>query len=91
MPRGDSYQLQGQGGFVVLGPNEGTDNPAVTTYTGKYRWITFIEDTDIILLEGENLDNVSELSGLPTKAGIVLGGIFTRLVIGAGKAVIYKE
>jgi hypothetical protein len=56
MPRGDSYQLQGQQGGIVL---TGADNA-----TGTFRWIQAIEDSVILSDSGETAGNFAEIINL---------------------------
>jgi hypothetical protein len=84
MPRGDSYQLQGQMGGIVL---TGADSA-----TGNFRWIQAIEDSVLLTDTGEtagNLADISNLDGKTLPAGAGLGGIFTKVQIGSGTVVAY--
>jgi hypothetical protein len=86
MARGDSYQLQGQQGGVVL---SGADSA-----TGSFRWIQAIEDTVLLCDTGETAGNLSGISYLDNKtlaAGTGLGGKFTKVEIGSGTAVVYTD
>lgn len=84
MPRGDSYQLQGQMGGIVL---TGADSA-----TGKFRWIQAIDDSVLLTDTGEtagNLADIINLDGKTLKAGMGLGGEFTKVQISSGTVVAY--
>jgi hypothetical protein len=84
MPRGDSYQLQGQMGGIVL---TGADSA-----TGLFRWIQAIADSVIEAGAGEtagNLDDISNLDGKTLAAGGGIGGIFTKVQISSGTVIAY--
>ena len=84
MPRGDSYQLQGnQGGIVLTGADSAT---------GSFRWIQAIEDSVLLTDTGEtagNLADIINLDGKTLPAGAGLGGIFTKVQISSGTVVAY--
>lgn len=82
--RGDSYQLQGQMGGIVL---TGADSA-----TGSFRWIQAIEDSVLLTDTGEtagNLADIINLDGKTLPAGAGLGGIFTKVQISSGTVVAY--
>ena len=82
--RGDSYQLQGQQGGIVL---TGADSA-----TGSFRWIQAIEDSVLLTDTGEtagNLTDIINLDGKTLPAGAGLGGIFTKVQISSGTVVAY--
>jgi len=84
MPRGDSYELQGQQGGIVL---TGADSA-----TGSFRWIQAIEDSVLLTDTGEtagNLADIINLDGKTLPAGAGLGGIFTKVQISSGTVVAY--
>jgi hypothetical protein len=84
MPRGDSYQRQGQMGGIVL---SGADSA-----TGSFRWIQAIEDSVLLTDTGEttgNLADIINLDGKTLPAGAGLGGIFTKVQISSGTVVAY--
>lgn len=84
MPRGDSYQLQGQqGGIVIDGGN---------SETGTFRWIQAIEDTVLDCSTGEtagNLTDISILDGKTIPAGLGIGGVFTKVQVNSGTVIAY--
>jgi hypothetical protein len=59
MPRGDSYQLQGQQGGIVL---TGADSA-----TGTFRWIQAVEDSVILSDTGETAGNLADIINLDEK------------------------
>lgn len=82
--RGDSYQLQGQQGGIVL-----TDADSAT---GSFRWIQAIEDSVLLTDTGETAGNLADIINLDGKilpAGAGLGGIFTKVEISSGTVVAY--
>jgi hypothetical protein len=82
--RGDSYQLQGQQGGIVL---TGSDSA-----TGNFRWIQAIEDSVLLTDTGETAGNLTDIINLDGKilpAGAGLGGIFTKVEISSGTVVAY--
>jgi hypothetical protein len=84
MPRGDSYQLQGQQGGIVLTSTESA--------TGTFRWIQAIEDTQLACSDGEtagNLASIDNLDAITIPAGVGIGGIFTKVVVTTGTAIVY--
>ena len=84
MARGDSYQLQGQQGGIVL---SGADSA-----TGRFRWIQAIEDSVLLTDTGEtagNLTDIINLDGKTLPAGVGIGGGFTKVEISSGLVVAY--
>jgi len=84
MPRGDSYQLQGQMGGVVL---TGADSAV-----GKFRWIQAIEDSVLLTDAGETAGNLADIINLDGKtliAGMGIGGEFTKVEISSGTVIAY--
>jgi hypothetical protein len=84
MPRGDSYQLQGQMGGIVL---TGADSA-----TGSFRWVQAIEDSVLLTDTGEtagNLVDIINLDGKTLPAGSGLGGEFTKVEISSGTVIAY--
>lgn len=86
--RGDSYQLQGQGGGVVINADE--------TVTGKFRSMLVLASGDVSI----ESSSVVDTGGAPISvslgvlaAGTVFNGVFTvGFITGAGsKAICYYE
>ena len=86
MARGDSYQLQGQQGGVVL---TGADSAV-----GSFRWIQAVEDSVLLCDTGEtagNLVDIINLDGKTLPAGVGIGGVFTKVEISSGTVIAYYE
>ena len=86
MPRGDSYQLQGQQGGIVL---DGADSAV-----GRFRWIQAIGDSVLLCDTGEtagNLTDIINLDGKTLPAGVGIGGVFTKVEISSGTVIAYYE
>jgi hypothetical protein len=83
MARGDSYQLQGQQGGVVLGGGD--------LISGNFRWIQVIIDTVFIDITASNLDNSAGLTSITIPAGIGIGGKFTNIEVSTGTVIAYYE
>jgi hypothetical protein len=84
MARGDSYQIQGQQGGVVL---SGADS-----ITGSFRWIQAVTNTVLLTDTGEtagNLVDIANLDNITLLAGTGIGGAFTKVQIGSGVAIAY--
>lgn len=84
MARGDSYQLQGQQGGIVL---TGADSA-----TGSFRWIQAIEDSVLLTDTGEtagNLADIINLDGKTLPAGLGIGGVFSKVQISSGTVIAY--
>lgn len=82
--RGDSYQLQGQQGGIVL---SGADSAV-----GNFRWIQAIEDSVLLTDTGETAGNLANISNLDNKkllAGAGIGGMFTKVQISSGLVIAY--
>lgn len=82
MPRGDSYQLQGQQGGEVLATGE-------TGVNGPYRWIQVLQDTVLEGITAPNLANDSSLASTTLPAGVGIGGNITELQITTGLVIAY--
>ena len=76
-----SYDLQGQGGGVVLGVG---DNGS-----GDFRWLQVITDTVLSDLTSLNLDNDLELVGPILPAGLGIGGKFSVISVSSGVVIAY--
>lgn len=80
MPRGDSYQLQGQQGGIVLETGASS--------AGPFRWVQTIQDTVFDAFEG-NLTNATSLEGTTIPAGIGIGGNITQVTVNTGLVIAY--
>ncbi len=77
-----SYDLQGQGGGVVI-------NAAAGEVTGNFRWIQVITDTVIDDIASNNLVDPTNLTGITIPAGIGIGGRFTFISLASGAVIAY--
>lgn len=79
-----SYDLQGQGGGVVLDAGESA--------TGVFRWIQVLTDAVLDCGSGEtegDLDEIDRLDGVTLVAGIGIGGRFTKVQVSTGIVIAY--
>ncbi len=82
MPRGDSYQLQGQQGGVVLS--------AVEASFGPFRWLQVINDAVFDDLSATNFGNTeANLVGITIPAGVGIGGNFDNVSVLSGVVIAY--
>ena len=81
MARGDSYQLQGQQGGVVLSSGD--------SQTANFRWLQVINDTVLNALGPTNLDSEGSLVGPTLPAGVGIGGKFTSISVTSGIVIAY--
>ena len=79
-----SYDLQGQGGSIVL-------NASVTTYTGKIRWIQVVNDAVLATVASAsgNVQGASRLQSITLPAGLGIGGNFSQVVVTSGVVIVY--
>lgn len=84
MARGDSYQLQGQQGGVVLGAGDEA--------SGNFRWIQIVNDTVLDVFDSGNLSNAGlALCGPTLPAGLGIGGQITNITVITGLIIAYYE
>jgi hypothetical protein len=76
-----SYDLQGQGGGVVI-----NDTAA---YTGNFRWIQGITDFQIYNIVSSNISDAIDLAGNTIPAGVGIGGKFTTIQLDSGTVIAY--
>ena len=76
-----SYDLQGQGGGILLEAN-GQE-------VGNFRWIQVITDTEFNALTSTNIDGISGLVGVTIPAGVGIGGKFTEIEVTSGLVIAY--
>jgi hypothetical protein len=79
-----SYDLQGQGGGVVLGSGS-TQSSA----TGDFRWIQVITDAVLGSITSTNLAEGSALAGPTLVAGLGIGGRFSGITVSSGLVIAY--
>ena len=79
-----AYDLQGQGGSIVL-------STAATTYTGNIRWIQVISDAVLATVTSAsgNVQGASRLQGLTLAGGLGIGGNFSQVVLTSGVVIVY--
>jgi hypothetical protein len=82
MPRGDSYDLQGQGGGQVY---SGTD-----VAVGPFRWVQTVGDTVFSAFTAPNLTGASKLVGPTINAGIGIGGTINGFTLTSGLVIGYR-
>jgi hypothetical protein len=82
MPRGDSYQLQGQQGGVVITPGAGT-------VTGPFRWVQVIQDTVLAGIVTTNIADDGDLLSTTIPAGIGIGGNISEIDLTSGLVIAY--
>jgi hypothetical protein len=79
-----SYDLQGQGGSIVL-------NASVTTYTGNIRWIQVVNDAVLATVASAsgNVTGASRLQTITLPAGLGIGGNFSQVIVTSGVVIVY--
>ena len=78
-----SYDLQGQGGGVVINDGDGT-------VTGNFRWFQFLNESTINLITSDgSIGNTGDLTGIIIPAGVGIGGRFTSINVSAGSLIAY--
>jgi hypothetical protein len=82
MARGDSYQLQGQQGGIVL--------TATVSASGPFRWVQVVNDAVFSAFSATNLENsFPQLQDITIPAGIGIGGDITSITVDAGVVIAY--
>jgi len=76
-----SYDLQGQGGGIVIDNN--------VPVTGNFRWIQGITDFEIDAIVSSNISNASGIVGYSIPAGVGIGGRFTSIQLNTGTVIAY--
>jgi hypothetical protein len=81
-----SYDLQGQGGSIVL-----TSAVGFTTYTGNIRWIQVVNDAVLATVASAsgNVSGASRLQTITLPAGLGIGGNFSQVVVTSGVVIVY--
>ena len=79
-----AYDLQGQGGSIVL-------NATVATYTGNIRWIQVVNDAVLATVTSAsgNVSGSSRLASITLPAGLGIGGNFSQVVVTSGVVIVY--
>lgn len=79
-----SYDLQGQGGGVVL--STGTQ----TSSTGSFRWIQVVNDAVLSTVVSDNITNAGDdLISITLPAGLGIGGRFHEITVTSGVVIAY--
>ena len=76
-----SYDLQGQGGGIVIADTN--------TVTGNFRWIQGITDFQIQYITSSNISNADGITGNDIPAGVGIGGRFTSITLNDGVVIAY--
>lgn len=77
-----SYDLQGQGGGVVVDNSSGN-------VVGNFRWIQVINDAEFVNVSSSNIANATNLSAITIPAGVGIGGKFTDIEVTSGVVIAY--
>jgi len=56
---------------------------------GHFMALQFLEDTEIDVIEGNEIEELAELTGRTLIAGITIFGQFTKISIASGLAIAY--
>lgn len=85
-----SYDLQGQGGSVVL---SSVSSPTALSYTGpnQIRWIQVVNDavfSSVVSASG-NVTGASRLQTITLPAGLGIGGNFSSVTLTSGVVIVY--
>lgn len=83
MARGDSYQIQGQQGGIVLNVDEGAKD-------GPFRWVLVVNDAVLSAIDS-NIQNDGDLVGLTLPAGSGFGGQINSLTVSSGTVIAYLQ
>lgn len=83
MARGDSYQLQGQQGGVVVN--------AGGSATGPFRWVQVVNDTVFSAFVAANLTDAATklITPVSHNAGTGIGGNITSFAVSTGVVIGY--
>lgn len=77
-----SYDLQGQGGGVVLDGTSGS-------VSGDFRWIQIINDVVFANISSSNIVDSVGLTGITIPAGVGIGGRFSNINVTSGAVIAY--
>jgi hypothetical protein len=83
-----SYDLQGQGGSIVL---SSVSSPIALIYTGNIRWIQVVNDAVLATVASAsgNVSGASGLQSITLPAGLGIGGNFSQVVLTSGVVIVY--
>ena len=83
-----SYDLQGQGGSIVL---SSVSSPFALIYTGNIRWIQVVNDAVLATVASAsgNVSGASRLQSITLPAGLGIGGNFSQVVLTSGVVIVY--
>ena len=83
-----AYDLQGQGGSIVL---SSVSSPTALTYTGNIRWIQVVNDAVLATVTSAsgNVSGASRLQTITLPAGLGIGGNFSQVVLTSGVVIVY--
>ena len=76
-----SYDLQGQGGGVVLSNGD--------SETAAFRWVQVLQDTVFSTFDSSNLTNDGSIAGTTIPAGVGIGGMITDIEVTTGLVIAY--
>lgn len=76
-----SYDLQGQGGGIVI--------IASGNETGNFRWIQVINDAVLSTVTSSNIGDADNLQSITIPAGVGIGGRFTNVAVTSGVVIAY--
>lgn len=76
-----SYDLQGQGGGVVI--------VASGNEIGNFRWIQVINDAVFSIVASSNIGDADNLQSITIPAGVGIGGQFTNIAVTSGVVIAY--
>ena len=77
-----SYDLQGQGGGIVIAGGDAIPS-------GNFRWIQVVNDAVFASLGGINITNSAGLAGITLPAGLGIGGLFEQPELTSGVVIAY--
>ena len=85
-----AYDLQGQGGSVVL---SSVSSPTALTYTGNIRWIQVVNDAvfSSVASASGNVTGPTRLQTITLPAGLGIGGRFSAVTLTSGVVIVYFE
>jgi hypothetical protein len=85
-----AYDLQGQGGSVVL---SSVSSPTALTYTGNIRWIQVVNDAVLssVASASGNVTGPTRLQTITLPAGLGIGGRFSSVTLTSGVVIVYFE